>query len=98
MSLLDDVDTLDETKYHTKSLHALGTDVLGNIDMADVTRFDLMQVIGTQMAKYIVEKGGAFTKDLANDNGRDTLVSAFGDIATIQKQLASAAWLDGFKA
>ena len=98
MGLLDDVDTLDETKYHTKSLHALTTDVLGNIDMADVTRFDLMQTIGTQMATYIVKKGGAFTKDLANDKGRDTLVSAFGDIATIQKQLASAAWLDGFKA
>jgi uncharacterized protein len=91
------VNTLDEHKYGTPSLDKLGKDILGNIDMSDITRFDLMQVIGQQMAEYIMESGGGFTKDLADENGNDLLVTAFGDIQTIQKQMSQAAWLDGFK-
>jgi hypothetical protein len=98
MQLLPDTDTLDENKYGTKSLHALGNDILGNIDMADVTKFDLMQIVGTQMAEYIMASGGAFTKDLADEKSNDILVTSLGDVATIQKQLSDAQWLDGFKA
>jgi len=94
---IPDVDTLDENKYHTKSLHALREDILGNIDMSDITRFDLMQVIGQQMAEFIMTKGGGFTRDLTDPSGRDLLVTAFGDIARIQKQMSSAQWLDQFK-
>ena len=97
MQLLPDTNTLDAKKYGTTSLHGLGDDILGNIDMADVTRFDLMIVIGTQMAEFIVNSGGAFTKDLAVNNS-DMLVTKSGDIATIRKQLSNPAWLDGFKA
>jgi len=97
MQLIPDTNTLDEAKYGTTSLHALGDDILGNIDMADVTRFDLMIIIGTQMAEFIINSGGAFTKDLAVNNS-DMLVTKFGDIAAIQKQMSNAAWLDGFKA
>ena len=92
---LPNTDTLDEHKYHSKWLHDLGEDVLGNIDMADVTRFDLMKVIGQQMALYI-NSGNGFQSDLA-ENNRDLLVTAFGDIARIQKQLSTAEWLDSFK-
>ena len=97
IQLLPDTNTLDEHKYQTQNLHGLTEEVLGNIDMADVTRFDLMKVIGTQMAEFIIQTGGAFTKDLA-DNGRDMLVTKSGNVAAIKKQLGNPAWLDGFKA
>jgi len=94
---LPNTDALDEQKYHSKWLHDLGEDILGKIDMADVTRFDLMKVIGQQMAAYIANSGNGFQTDLAVNN-RDCLVTAFGDIARIQKQLSTAEWLDTFKA
>ena len=93
---IPNTDTLDAHKYNTKWLHEIGEDVLGNIDMADVTKFDLMKVIGTQMAEFIMQDN-CFKSDL-QENGRDTLVIAFGDIVRIKNQLSSAAWIDGFKA
>jgi hypothetical protein len=89
-------DALNEHIYYTKYLHDLDEHVLGNIDMADITHFDLMRVIGQSMAKYIMDDGGGFTKDLADGMGKDLLVSSFGDIYRIQKQLSSATWLDSF--
>lgn len=94
---LPNIDSLDEKKYHTVWLHDLGEDILGNIDMADVTRFDLMKIIGQQMAQFIMNNGYAFTKDL-QVNGRDTLVTAMGDIDRIKKQMSSPDWLNSFKA
>lgn len=94
---LPNIDTLDESKYKTRWLRDIGEDILGNIDMADVTRFDLMKVIGQQMAQYIMETGNRFQSDLSVNN-RDMLVSAFGDVTRIQKQLSNPQWLDGFKA
>jgi uncharacterized protein len=93
---LPNTDTLDEHKYHTTHLHELGEDILGNIDMADTTRFDLMKIIGQQMASFIVQSGNGFKNDLA-ENDRDILVTALGDIDRIKKQLSSSAWLDAFK-
>lgn len=94
---LPNVDALDEKKYKSKWLHDLGEDILGNIDMADVTRFDLMKVIGTQMAEYIVQSGNNFRTDLA-ERGRDHLVTTFGDVPRILKQMSTPEWVDGFKA
>jgi len=94
---LPNTDGLDEKKYHVEWLHDLGEDILGNIDMADVTRFDLMKVIGQQMAQFIMNSGYAFTKDL-QVNGRDTLVTAMGDVDRIKKQMSSPDWLNSFKA
>lgn len=53
---LPNTDTLDKHKYRSPWLHDLTEDILGNIDMADVTKFDLMKVIGEQMAAYIVQQ------------------------------------------
>ncbi|MHA4812354.1 patatin-like phospholipase family protein [Flavitalea flava] len=94
---LPNTDTLDENKYQTKWLRDIGEDILGNIDMADVTRFDLMKVIGQQMGQYIMDTGNKFQSDLSVNN-RDTLVSAFGDVTRIQKQMSNPQWLDAFKA
>ena len=95
---IPNIGTLDENKYHSQWLHDLREDVLGNIDMADTTRFDLMQVIGQQLAEFIVSSGNGFKTDFVDGNNRDRLVTAFGDIARIQKQLSTAQWLDGYKA
>jgi patatin-like phospholipase/acyl hydrolase len=93
---IPDIEGLDENKYHTTRLHEIGEEILGNIDMADTTKFDLMKVIGQQMATYIVKNGNNFKKDLA-ENGRDSLVTALGDIDRIKKQMGNTTWLDGFK-
>ncbi|MEO5999697.1 MAG: patatin-like phospholipase family protein [Chitinophagaceae bacterium] len=93
---LPNIGTLDEHKYGSKWLHDLDEEILGNIDMADITKFDLMQVIGQQMAEFIMQDN-KFTDDLANNN-RDLLVTAFGDVTRIQSQMSSTEWLDNFKA
>jgi hypothetical protein len=92
---LPNTDQLSEKKYGSKWMHDLDEKILGGIDMADVTRFDLMKVIGTQMAQYIMEEN-KFQDDLA-DKHRDKLVTAFGDTVRIRTQMASAKWLDSFK-
>lgn len=94
---IPNTDGLDELKYHTQWLHDLNEDILGDIDMADVTRFDLMQIIGQQMAEFIMQSGNGFRSDLA-DNNSDILVTALGDITRIQKQMSNPEWIDHFKA
>jgi hypothetical protein len=64
--------------------------------MADLTHFKLMQVISKPMAKYIMDNGNCFTKDLVI-NGRDELVSSFGDTDRIREQMSDTKWLDDFK-
>ena len=98
ISKIPNTDALDEKIYHSKWLHDLDERTLGNIDMADVTRFDLMRVIGQQMAAYITETGNNFRKDLIDDRCNDLLVTTSGDIVRIQKQLSDPLWLDNFKA
>jgi hypothetical protein len=95
---IPNTDTLDEKKYKSKWLHDIDESILDHIDMADVTRFDLMQTIGTQMAEYIVQSGNNFRTDLCNSHGRDELVLAFGDVPRILKQMSTPDWVDGFKA
>lgn len=95
---IPNIGSLDEHKYQSKWLHDLTEDILANIDMADVTKFDLMQVIGQQMAEYIVQTGNNFKKDLVDDRYNDLLVTTSGDISRIQTQMSSPEWLDGFKA
>lgn len=94
---IPNTDALDEKKYHTQWLHELTEDILSDIDMADTTRFDLMKVIGEQMALYIVQSGNNFQRDLAT-NYNDDLVTTFGDIVRIQKQMSDPKWIDKFKA
>ncbi|MGE5108185.1 MAG: patatin-like phospholipase family protein [Sphingobacteriales bacterium] len=88
---------LDIEIYKTKWLWDLDEHHLGNIDMADMTHFKLMKIIGEQMADYIMKHGGAFTRDLAID-GKDELVTFSGDVERIKKQMSDPGWLDGFQA
>ncbi len=95
---LPNIDTLDPNKYGSEWLHDLSEHILGGIDMADITKFDLMQIIGQQMAQYIVNTGNNFQKDLTDARNNDQLVSFFGDIDRIKKQMSTPKWLDGFVA
>ncbi len=53
-----------------------------------------MKTIGQQMAEYIVSSGNNFLTDLVDERENDTLVSFFGDIDCIQKQMSCAHWID----
>jgi hypothetical protein len=96
IKLLPNTDKLNPHKYGSQWLHDLTEETLDNIDMADVTKFDLMQVIGQQVAAYIVTQGGNFTTDLAANN-RDLLVTTSGDIDRIKRQMGDPAWLKEIK-
>ena len=96
LNKLPNTDKLNESIYKTKWLWDLQEHDLGNIDMADLTHFELMSIIGEQMAGYIMKDGGAFTRDLAK-NGRDELVTTSGDVERIRKQMSDADWLDNFQ-
>jgi hypothetical protein len=95
---LPNTDALDSEKYGSKWLHDLTEQTLGGIDMADTTKFDLMKVIGEQMAEYIVRSGNNFRDDLIDANNHDQLVTFFGDVDRIKKQMSDPKWLDNFTA
>ena len=69
---------------------------LNGIKLDDVSKFDLMTVIGQAMTDYVMKYGGEFTKDL-QENGSDLLVTRTGDIDRIKIQMSSAKWLDEFE-
>lgn len=94
---LSNTNTLDKSVYPSEWLWDLREEDLGTIDLADMQHFGLMSTIGEQMAKYIMEKGGAFTRDLAK-NGKDELVTTQGDIERIREQMRDPDWLDKYKA
>lgn len=91
---LENTTNLNVRKYGTSSLHELGPAVLDNIDLADVRKFDLMKVIGEQMAKYIVSTGNNFQADMVDKYENDALVSFFGDVDSIKRQMSDAVWVD----
>lgn len=95
---LPNTNILDARKYKSKWLHDLTRAQLDDIDMADVSRFDLMSTIGRQMAEYIVQSGNGFRTDLVNSRNSDKLVTTFGDIVRIKEQLSDPDWLDNFTA
>ena len=93
---LPNTDELNPVKYGSPWLHNLTDRHLNNIDLADIRKMDIMSVIGKQMATYIMESGNAFQSDLTNNRKNDQLVTYFGDITRIKKQMSSAKWLDEF--
>ena len=93
---------------HTQAdrLRQLTNKELGCIDMADVTKFSLLQIIGEAMAEYVCppseqdlalaqQTGNWFRKDLlAPNKNRGDLVTSFGDTAQIARNLKSIVWVD----
>lgn len=88
------------------SLHGLTDEQLKNIDMADVSKFNLMKTLGEATAAFIcpatelelpmpARTANWFQKDfLAPNSRRGALVTARGDIPGIQKRLSSPGWID----
>ena len=95
---IPNTNSLDKYKYQSEWLWDLGEDILGNIDMADINRFDLMKIIGEQMALFIMTSGNCFKEDLIDNNNNDILVTTSGDINRIKLQMSDPQWIDTFKA
>jgi hypothetical protein len=86
-------------------LHSLKNDVLGDIDMADVSMFPLMIAIGNAMADFICppneiklpvakQKGNWFRSDFIDSKKRGVLVTARGDVQSIKANLENKAWIE----
>lgn len=75
-------------------LHKLSEDDLGNIDMADVSKFDLMREIGIATAEYIEHTSkNLFAKDLIDGNKHDLLMKRRGGVAAILSHLSNKDWI-----
>lgn len=74
------------------SLHDLTDIELQGIAMDDVTKFDLVKLIGQSMTEYIMQSN-KFQKDLIDPKSqRDELVTAFGDVKAILQNMTNPAW------
>lgn len=94
---IPNTNALDVKKYGSKWLYDLDEKVFKDIDMSDVTKFDLMKIIGKQMAEYIMACGNEFKSDLVDINNNDALVKATGDILRIQSQMSDPSWIDNYE-
>jgi len=97
LKMLENTNELDKNIYGSEWLWDVTEKTMGHIDMADMTHFKLMHVIGKQMAKYIMDSGNCFKSDLVK-NGRDELVTTHGDVERIREQMKNPDWLDNYKA
>lgn len=103
---LPDKDISDIAQLEADWLHQLKNADLAKIDMADVTKFPLMQRIGEAMAEKICpadekdlplekRKANWFKEDLINKNTkRGTFVTSFGDKDAILSHLSNPDWID----
>ncbi len=94
---LPNTDELDPKIYKSKWMWDLDESILSKVDMSNLTHFKLMQVIGRQMASFIMESGNCFAEDLAKA-GKDILVTFSGDVKRIKTQMSDPEWLDNFQA
>jgi hypothetical protein len=78
-------------------LRDLTNDELKGVELDDVSKFSLMEIIGKAMVDYIMQYGGEFTRDLIDERKRDLLVTTFGDPDRIKKQMSDPDWIDGFE-
>jgi hypothetical protein len=85
--------TFTEPLYGCGSLHEITDKTLYDMDMADLKYYNLVKIIGMQMAQYI-ENSNRFTADLVvKDKVRDELVTARGDVSSIVRLMSSHQWL-----
>ncbi len=87
---------IDDTKENW--LWDLTNEELLGIELDDVGRFPLMEIIGQSMTEFIMQSGGAFKNDLCDTiKKRDLLVTSFGDVARIKAQMQDPDWLDNYE-
>ena len=83
--------------YGSEWLWDLEEKSLSKVDLANLAHYDLVKIIGRQMAKYIMESKNDFMEDLVNENGNDQLVTFSGDVTRIRTQMKDPDWLDNFQ-
>jgi hypothetical protein len=82
-----------EPLHGFNSLHEVNDKTLYDMDMADIRYYELVKIIGRQMGLYIQQNNGFATDLVLKNKVRDELVTARGDIASIQKQMSNHQWL-----
>lgn len=89
---------LDKKLYGSEWLWDLTEKSLSKVDLANLTHYELMKIIGRQMAEYICSKksNNWFKEDLVNEHNNDQLVTFSGDVARIRTQMSNPEWLDKF--
>lgn len=97
MKKLPNTDELDKKMYGSEWLWDLEEKSLSKVDLANLAHYDLVKIIGRQMAKYIMESKNDFMEDLVNENGNDQLVTFSGDVTRIRTQMKDPDWLDNFQ-
>lgn len=101
MKKLPNCNDLDKKIYGSNWLWDLEEKSLSKVDLANLTHYDLMKIIGRQMAEYICSDQYSknwFKEDLVNENGNDQLVTFSGDVTRIRQQMSDPDWLDKFQA
>lgn len=106
LNLLPNKDISDLADLEADTLHDLSDEVLSKIDMADVSKFGLMERIGQAFADEIcpdAEKKLSITERQANwfaydlvkiNSARGKYVKAFGNKEEILNNLSNPAWID----
>jgi len=77
---------------HAKWLRDVPDEELKSMEMDDVSKFQLLKVIGEAMVEYIMEKN-KFQGDLVKGN-RDELVTAFGNVSRIRQMVSDPKWME----
>lgn len=105
MKKLDNKSIAHIYKLKADFLYDLKNSELGDIDMADVTLFPLMETIGQAMVEFICppkearlainnRKGNWFRHDFINDKKRGLLMTVNGQPPIIASNLSNAKWVD----
>jgi hypothetical protein len=94
IKLLPDQDLSKIHYTEANSLWEMTDKDLSEIEMDDVSKFDLVRIIGQAMDEFIMNTHNQYKSDLINATGRDTLVSAHGDVNIIKTNMGNGAWID----
>lgn len=81
------------------TLHQLSDQQLSAIALDEVAWFGVMRTLGMAMVKYLEDDAQVrgrplFGYDLVTERGKESLVTSWGEIDTIRKNLSSSAWVD----
>lgn len=92
ISKLPDKNIEDLHITQAKWLRDVPDEELQTIEMDDVSRFRLLQIIGQAMVEYIMEDN-QFKRDLIEGN-RDALVTAYNNVSRIKQMVENPDWID----
>jgi hypothetical protein len=92
ISKLPDKNIEDLHNTNASWLRDVPDEDLQTIEMDDVSKFRLLQIIGQAMVEYIMEDN-QFKRDLIEGN-RDALVTAYNNVSRIKQMVENPDWID----